>query len=280
MTLNYRIHWVDDSTEFAESVRDGIVEHFESAEVNIHAEIVDDGEDIEDTAFSEALDLFVLDYNLDGRNGDELIKILRSNGELTEIVFYSQDGSVCEKFPSEEGIHTCIREDAGEKIRTVVDRFIDRSRNVAVMRGMIISEAIDLENRLTSIVVDMFGDKKQLFQDKILNKPLLDFEKKRMFLQSVLKDALKEARDSEQKDEAKIEKLDRLTKSLNSFKEEIIDQRNILAHSNKTFESGVLKLTPLIKGSAIVFDNAWKNSVRENIKKHMRNLHEIRGVLL
>ena len=46
MTLNYRIHWVDDTPEFAESVRDGIVEHFEDAEVNIHAEIVDDGGNI------------------------------------------------------------------------------------------------------------------------------------------------------------------------------------------------------------------------------------------
>lgn len=280
MTLNYRIHWVDDTPEFAESVRDGIVEHFEDAEVNIHAEIVDDGGNIENTAFSESLDLFVLDYNLDGRNGDELIEALRRNGELTEIVFYSQDGSVCEKFLSEEGVHTCIREDAEEKIRNVVDRFLDRSKNVAVMRGMIISEAIDLENRLTSIVVDLFGEKKQLFQDKILNKPLLDFEKKRMFLQSVLKDSLSEARDLEPENIVKIKKLDRLTKSLNSFKEEIIDQRNILAHSEKKFDDGVLKLTPLTKGPPIVFDNIWKNNVRENIKKHMKNLHEIRGCLL
>ena len=34
MTLNYRIHWVDDSPEFAEGVRDGIVNHFEKTEVN------------------------------------------------------------------------------------------------------------------------------------------------------------------------------------------------------------------------------------------------------
>ena len=281
MTLNYRIHWVDDSPEFAEGVRDGIVNHFEKTEVNIEAKIVDDGEGIENTAFSEALDLFVLDYHLDGRNGDELINALRGNGELTEIVFYSQDVSVCEKFPSEEGVHTCIRVDAEEKIRNVVDRFIDRSKNVAVMRGMIISEAIDLENRLTAIIIDLFGDKGELFRDKILNKPRLDFNGKRMFIQSVMNDILDKARENKLEDTDKIKNIERLIQSLADFKADIIDQRNILAHCEKKFSNGVLRLSPLSKneGAPILFDNNWKNTIRENIKKHMKNIYEIRGYI-
>ena len=280
MTLNYRIHWVDDTPEFAESIRDGIVEHFENAEVDIQTNIVDDGEGIENTALSEALDLFVLDYNLDGRNGDELIEVLRKNGELTEIVFYSQDVNVCGKFPTEEGVHTCIREDAGDKIRDVVNRFIDRSKNVSLMRGMIISEAIDLENRLTAIIVNLFGDKGELFRGKVLNKPFLDFEKKRMFLQSVVNDTLKETRSTEPENAKKIADLVRLTGSLTELKKEIIDQRNILAHSEKSFDGGLLKLKPLTNGAPITFDNKWKNEIRNNIKKHMKNLYEIRSILL
>lgn len=279
MSLNYRIYWVDDSPDFAETVKEEISLHFEKDIINIIANIVEDGDNIEDIARSTALDLFVLDYGLDGRNGDELIQSLRANGEITEIVFYSQDEKIHEKCKNIEGVHLCERAHAGEKLKTVINRFIDRCGNVAVMRGMIISEAIDVENRLTSIILEMFGDKRNLFQEKILNKPILDFEKKRAFLQSVLNDQKKEEEQKASKDQVLIDKLNRLSSSLNEFKKEIVDQRNILAHSEKTFDGGMLTLKPLTKGPAIKFDNIWKNLIRDNIKKHMQNLHEINELL-
>lgn len=280
MSLNYRIHWVDDSRTFAQSVRDEIVLHFDDAPINILADIFEDGERIEEVARSTPLDLFVLDYELDGRNGDELIKILRTNGELTEIVFYSQDDDIHQKCPEVIGVHPCLRSDAGTQIQNVIEKFIDRINNIAVVRGMIISEAIEVENRLTEILLEAFGEKDELFREKILNKAFLDFEKKRMTVQSILKDRLKEAENSTPKDDILIEKLKKLNEVLKDMKKDIVDQRNILAHSEKAIEDdGVLTLRPLNKGPAIKFDDDWKNAIRDNVKKHMKNLHEIREVL-
>ncbi|MEQ9556729.1 MAG: hypothetical protein RIG67_13215 [Rhodospirillales bacterium] len=280
MSLNYKIHWVDDSPDFAEAIKEDVELHFADAPINIDADIVEDGDQIEEVARSTSLDLFILDYGLDGRNGDELIKILRGSGELTEIVFYSQDDDIHKKCPEVVGVYPCQRAEAGEKIKSVITKFIDRINNIAVMRGMIISEAIEVENRLTEILLGAFNDKKDLFREKILNKAIMDFEKKRMFVQSVLKDKIKEANQSAPKDQGLLEKLNGMNDILSSMKKDIIDQRNILAHSEKTFdENGVLELKPLTKGASIKFDDDWKNTIRENIKLHMKNLYEIGEVL-
>jgi len=280
MSLNYRIHWVDDTPENAESILEDVRLDFDEEHIKIVPKIVDDGDDIEEIARSTPLDLFILDYGLDGRNGDKLIKNLRANGELTEIVFYSQNEEIHKICPDTFGVHPCLRDEAGTKIKEVISKFIDRINNIAVVRGMIITEAIEVENRLTEILLDAFGDKKSLFREKILNKPIMDFARKLMFVQSVLNDKISEANQAEPKNDALIEKLKSLKETLKSMQKEIVDQRNILAHSEKGFnEDGILTLKNLHNGPDISFDDDWKNSIRDNVKKHMQNLHEIRESL-
>lgn len=282
MSLIYRIHWVDDNLENANSVMEGVNLKFHDVAVTIEAEIVEDGDDIEEVARSSSLDLFVLDYNLDTRNGDELISSLRLNGELTEIVFYSQDPEVYDRCVGVEGVFPCERDGAQAEIISVIEKFLDRNKTISVMRGIIISEAIDLENKLTDIILAMFEDKAELFRLKILNKPIMDFSKKYFFVQSVLKDKLKAER--EQEDGGDLHLIQRMVDVeaiLKGMRAEIIDQRNILAHASKTFEDGVLVLSPLIKdGSPIKFNDEWKNVVRENIRKHTRNIAELRNILI
>lgn len=281
MSLIYKVHWVDDNLENAQSVIDGVKLKFPNNEITIEENIVDDGDDIKDVAESSSLDLFVLDYNLDGKNGDELIVDLRNSGELTEIVFYSQDPEVHKKCPKTDGVFPCERKDAEDEIVKVIKRFLERNSNISVMRGIIISEAIDLENKLTDIILSLFGDKSELFQLKILNKPILDFSKKFNFLQSVLNDKIAEEREKkEDADLALLQRMKDVQTVLKNMKTEIIDQRNILAHSKKKVEDGVLILKPLSKsGTPIKFNTEWKNVVRENIWKHTKNVAELRAIL-
>ena len=280
MNLKYRIYWIDDTPEFAASVQEDIFLRFKSDAIDIEIIDSEDGENIEEIARTTALDLFVLDYNLDGRDGEELIRSLRANGELTEIVFYSMDDAIHEKCKGLEGVHVCGRNDASETLKPVIMRFMDRCNNVAVMRGMIISEAIDVENRLTDIILELFGDKKTLFRNKIIEKPIMDFEKKRMFVQSVLKDHIEDENASSNPDTDKVERMNGLRSTLNEMKKEIVDQRNILAHSEKKFNDGILTLSGLSGAIPIKFDIEWKNTIRSNIKKHMKNLGEIRALLI
>lgn len=278
MTLNYRIHWIDDDTDYSDSLFSNIEFEFNDR-IEFDPDFAVDGTKVEDLISSEHLDLIILDYNLDGAdNGDEVIKHLRKSGELTEIVFYSEDNDVYEKCADIAGVHICIRDDAEATISKVLKSFVERNNNVAVMRGVIISEAIDVENKLTEIILGIFGDKADLFQRRILNKPLLDFTKKHGFLSGVLNELLTQKKSETPADDEAIQKLENLRSILKTMPKEIVNQRNILAHSEKSFEDGVLTLSSLNSDPAIKFDDAWKNGIRANIKKHLKNLAELKLV--
>lgn len=278
--LSYRIHWVDDSQDWVESVKDPIKRDFENDEVCLEIETFENGNNIESELRKNPADLVILDYNLPGKSGIELVQDLRKGGNLTEIIFYSQDDAKKSEFKSWDGVHSCRRDDASEKLSTVITRFIDRTKNIAIMRGMIISEAIDCENYLTQIILNLFGDKSDIFRDKVLDKAYLDFEKKRMLVASVLKDKRKlEARDGASHE--RIALIANCIECIGQMKNEIVDQRNILAHSEKTVnEEGVLILRGLNKSqSGIEFTNHWKNEIRGNINKHLVNLRQISEIL-
>jgi len=281
MSLAYRIFWIDDDTDFPKSIITSLEADFPKTEITFQTTVELNGNNLTKTSQAEHLDLVILDYNLDEKNGDELLQELRASGELTEVVFYSQDPNVHEKCQDLEGVHVCQRGDAAEQISDVVRSFITRCKNVAVMRGVIISEAIDVENRLTDLILDMFGDKAPLFQSRILNTPLLDFGKKIFFVNGVVKEILAEerAKAKGQPDTEWVANLAACKIILGKLDKEIMEPRNILAHSKKSFEDGVVTLAPLIKSEPIKFNNDWKNEIRKNMKAHLTNLAKLRTLL-
>ena len=278
--LNYRIHWVDDTPEWVDSVRGPIERDYADSEIALGIVTEENGNEIEAQLLVAPIDLVVLDYNLPDKTGIELIRQIRGGGNLTEIVFYSQDNTKQSEFANWDGVHSCLRDEADAKLRSVIDRFIDRTKNVAILRGMIISEAIDCENYLTEIILKLFGDRSDIFQEKILNKAYLDFEKKRMFVTSVLNDKRKSLQ-GHGADQNTLSNVDACIGCIGQMKSEIVDQRNILAHSAKSVgEDGILTLKGLKgKGAGITFDNTWKNTIRENIRKHLTNLQKISVIL-
>lgn len=280
MSLDYNIYWIDDDEDLPKSLLEGLEIHYDGA-LKFEYDIDGDGANLEKKLASEPIDLLILDWNIDGdRTGLQLINDLRSSGELTEVIFYSQDEKVKDQCKDIMGVHTCQKGEADGRIRTVIDRFRDRAKNVALMRGMIISEAIDLENRLTDLIVDLFGDKGELFKSRVLNKPLLDFGKKHGFINGLLKDRISSLRATENPDEEKVKQLVDMKEVFNQMMKEIVNQRNILAHSKKSFEDGVLVLSSLNNDPAIHFNDEWKNDIRANIKKHLGNLVAIREALV
>ena len=274
MSLNYRILWVDDSTAWVASIRPSIEEFMTENGLTPLITFQENGNEIENIFRVENIDLLILDQGLPGKNGDEIIKDVRRHGEITEIVFYSQDDEHLNAVSQWDGVRYTHRDDADETIKGVIKEFIERNKSITVMRGIIIAEAIDVENKLTAIIKKIFGDKADLFKNKILDKPWLDFAKKQMFVQSCLNDKLKEAGAQTPQDAALITKLSGCCDILKLLQTEVIDQRNILAHSDKeTNAEGHLVLNAL-GGSTqkITFNNEWKNTIRENMKKQRANL--------
>jgi hypothetical protein len=280
MSLEYKIFWIDDDDELPRALEEALNLEFDD-HFDFDIEVEGDGSNLEAKLASEPIDLLVLDWNIGGeKSGLDLIRELRASGELTEIIFYSQDDGVqdaCREFP---GVHACTKVEADSKISALINRFLERSKNVAIMRGMIISEAIDLENRLTDIVIDLFGDRSELFRYRVMNKRIFDFGKKHTFLMGVLKDFIREQEESDEPDANLVARIRDKKNILREMNGEIINQRNILAHSKKRFEEGVLVLDGLNRDGGIRFDDDWKNQIRANIKKHLSNLREIRQELV
>lgn len=280
MSLDYKIYWIDDDADLPNSLKERLEIEYEDV-FNFNIDIEGDGENLENKMASEPIDLLIIDWNINGdRNGLQLIDQLRASGELTEVIFYSQDSGVKDQCKDFIGVHTCTKGDASDKIIHVIERFRDRTQNIAIMRGMVISEAIDLENKLTDIITALFGNKSELFRSRILNTPILDFGKKHSFLCGVIKDKITDLKRAVTVEADKIRHFEEIKSTLDCMMKEVINQRNILAHSKKTIQDGVLVLASLNKGPSIRFDDAWKNQIRSNIKKHLTNLVAIENALI
>ncbi len=277
MSLNYRIFWIDDSTEWVGSVRPSIEEFMTENGLTPIITFQENGDEIENIFGSENVDLLILDQGLPGKTGDEIIRDVRSHGEITEIVFYSQDDHHMNAVSQWDGVRYTHRDDAEVFIKEVINAFIERNKSIRVMRGIIIAEAIDVENKLTVIIKKIFGDKADLFKTKILDKTWLDFTKKHTFVQSCLNDKLAQTQTQTPRDAALIARVNGYCEILKLLPKEVIEQRNILAHSEKeTNADGHLVLNALGNSKQkIIFDAAWKNTIRENMKKHRANLQAI-----
>lgn len=280
MSLNYRIHWIDDDNDYPKSLLENLKLEFDD-DVNFSPDFAVDGNKIDELVDSEHLDLIVLDFNLEGgQSGDRIITRLREAGELTEIVFYSADPEVHEKCIRQEGVYVCLRDNAEEEITKVVRRFVDRNSNVAVMRGVIISEAIDVENKVSEIILALFGDKSDMFKRRILEERHLDFGGKIKFINGAIKDLIAAEYNKSPVNTEFVEKIKTMKSILKDLDKEVVQPRNILAHAEKSVVGGVLTLKPNNKSDPIKFDDEWKNKIRIDMKKHLQNLSNLKKELL
>ena len=73
-----------------ESIEDSIKSHLKVRGYVPKIDFYGSAENVDTSKLTE-VDLIIIDYQLPGSNGDELIKQIRNKECLTKIVFYSQD---------------------------------------------------------------------------------------------------------------------------------------------------------------------------------------------
>lgn len=272
MKIQCNILWIDDAPDWVESVKAGLNAYDDDHhELKFH--IMEDGDNFSKVLSSRSIDLIILDHNLPNRNGDELIREARNLGETTDIIFYSQNDQSNNVVCNWGGVLFTPRDDASGYIEAALSDFKKRISNISLMRGMIIAEAIDFENKVTELLKKMFGNKANLFTRHILDKPYLDFSKKCNMLTGFLKDLL----DGDSVSDVDRPRVDLMYSTSIQMQAEIVDQRNILAHSvRKIDEEGSLVLQGINQRTKnIVFDHTWKFNIRVNIAKHRLNLMAI-----
>lgn len=187
MRLKYNILWFDDDTDWIESVEDeitdflldnGFILNFENHRnaIKLDNVITDMKNNVKD------IDIILMDYKLLNHDkGDAIIKKIREQEVLTEILFYSQDAAVRNKFKEEciEGIYFSNRSDFLVRLFQIIPHTIKKVLDLTNMRGLVIAEASSLDLSLNELLLNMITlldnhspCQRQVVIDKVFTKRL------------------------------------------------------------------------------------------------------------
>ncbi|MEF3310611.1 response regulator [Paenibacillus sp. GYB004] len=164
MKIKYRILWFEDNKSW-----------FETASRNISDFLDDNGFELEATRYDNAhqgikyilsncdYDLILMDLNLNGTHGDKIIEDIRNEDLFTEIIFYSQsDVQTIRATIRDKGIDGlyCTSRNTDEfedKVTKIIRNTIKKVQDVNNMRGLVIAQTIDLENKIKEMLQKYFA---------------------------------------------------------------------------------------------------------------------------
>lgn len=314
MRLKYRILWFEDEPEFVENMTPQIREYLlEELGLDLEINLQQNGTDLDNLISHNDYDLIVTDLNLDdGQTGKNLIDRIRGDEVLTEVLLYSGNGEEIKKVinetPGLERVSFAVGRDAlPDRLRRIITLTVRKVQDVTNVRGLVIAEAIDLEDKMLEIITQYFKAleddtekegfiKKHLegtneYFQKQMNEissfsasQILEFVDKacgEMFSKYValnrLLDATRKKFDPSKPDEkAKIVLLDKLKEELKKMNDEVINLRNDLAHvKEEKDEHGQSVLKNTKRGREIVFSNNTYVGIRKSLRYHAANLTEI-----
>lgn len=285
--MKFRIIWIDDSSTWVNSVSDVLIDAFTDFNFTpIVEKFVAVNDESRAAINNNYLDLLIIDCNLPEINGNEFIQELRSNRCFSHIIFYSQDAKNLGLVHQDKHFsHVTIRDDFSEVIEQVADQAFRKYNHPSFMRGLLLSEFIDLESLLDDLVSSCFKDESSYFKESIINKGGESFSlgTKQNFTCRLIRDATEKFKqDALTKDEeliaenAKIiAKLDEINFTSSSFSKKIIRRRNILAHAHPAYDHETGKITLISAFPDVDFTGDWLFETRNFIhdyKNKIKNL--------
>lgn len=287
MRLNYNVLWIDDRHDSIEPLENSIKEFLDENGFVLNVDYHKDGSNLEKLISKPELDLILLDQNLSKKSGEELSKTIRGKEKYIEIILYTQDPNtdLREKSLGLDGIYRTHRSGIELVMKKVINRAIKKTQDLNVMRGLVIAETIDIENQVEEIMSKCFEEKGKFFREKVLERNVYDFAKKLHFLNSILGDLIKQLTIKYQKNKqsknetnkTKLDHLDQLFKEAKKIEKEVLDNRNILAHSKVEYDKvgkACLKRRNKRTGD-INFDESWCKRMRKTLIKHSQNLENL-----
>ena len=238
-------------------------------------------------------DLILLDLNLNKLlQGSDLIPRIRNHNILSDILFYSDDinhyNSKLKTLGNLDGVYFYRgRKNILTKIKKLILKSIKKHQTVTNLRGLVISEAIDLEEKMSKIIIKFFGllnhPREALFFEKILDPEVFMLGKKSRLMNSIcsqLKSELtkkicgfKKGEKEEEKSLLKI--IGQIHDECKKIDDEVVKIRNILSHvKQSTKNPGILKST-IKKYDKININNDWCIKTRKDLIKHSENLDKL-----
>ncbi len=285
--LKYKALWIDDTPEAAEPKIEGIKDFLEEEGFIFEYMLKENADGIKEHLNDPELDIVITDFNLTGITAHELITKVRTQHKYIELILYSENPpSEFEKvLQSFQGIYGCTRADVEDTIISVIQSTIRRTQNVNNMRGIVIAEGIDIENQVEEIIIKYFDDKGDLARKVLEKEGVCDFGKKIFFLNSILKNIVKDynkmVSEGTPKIKSQIQEKKTVLQPLYDIAKKLVDEimkpRNVLAHVEmKIGPDNVPYLKSMYKNCENINANLdWCKGTRKNLQKHSENLANI-----
>ncbi len=293
MSLSYKILWVeDDPTTINSKVRQ-IKLFLEEQGFRPDIVVIESGDTIETYLSDPLLDLIITDYNIrDDLNGKQLTEKIRSLDAMVDIILYSQavGTDLYDEAGALDGVYISNREGLEDKLKEVIQITIRRTQDINNMRGIMISEAIDIENQIEDVILAYYDTREKDLAKELLSGdgcnelgPKIKFLKDMILNKIVaeLNEDIKSGGDGK-KTQAKetlkiLEPLLVIVKKLNA---EVCMPRNMLAHVEHVIDGGKICLRAIRGGyEDILIDSKKCKDIRQSLMKHATNLNQIKEFL-
>ena len=270
--MRYRIIWVDDSRQWADSVRDDMLEIFtDKGFTPILEEFQVIGEEVTNQINNNYSDLIILDCNLPGKNGDVFIRELRQSGCYAHIVFYSNNEENLNLIEDDDHfINITPRGNIIDTIETVVNEAYRKYNHPSFKRGLLLSEFIDLETLMDDFISSCFKSESEFFRETVINKGGESYS-----LSTKFKFIIRVLKESKIKQPEMSREIDDIGFTSNKFNEKIIKRRNILAHAHPKYDTENGKITLVSAFDDVNFDNDWFFNTRNYIHEHKNMLKKM-----
>ena len=164
MKTSYNILWVDDEPNSVDTDIADVEEYL--AEYGIDANIMfvgapSDGsvkQQVDQYLDNPDLDILLVDYHMDGMNGDELVRMIRETDHVyLPVIFYSSS-TVDELFSAVnqaqlDGVYIANRDRSGliNKVKAVVASLLKREQSVKQVRGLLMEGVSEIDAQFFEI---------------------------------------------------------------------------------------------------------------------------------
>lgn len=299
MRLKYQILWVENDSDWAESIEDDLKEIVEGEYGLVLNWDLYSKQD--DKIQYNNYDLILMDLNLETEpSGDLLIKNIRDKEIYTDVVFYSADGLQKIKQKAQaldlEGVYFAGRDKDLfiNKIKAVIQTTIRKVQDLNNLRGLVMAETSELDKKMENICLCYFVQNKSDKSDVIFEEILVGLEtdylnnlkksnncdkkcthnirNKPSFGEIITNFAFDSAR--------KARSIKKIVEETNfplqphglnndfyeAYLNDIIGTRNLLAHSHSIIsETGQEVLVSKKDGNEIIFDETKIKEIRQRI---------------
>ncbi|MCK4793999.1 MAG: response regulator [Desulfobacteraceae bacterium] len=285
MSLSYKILWIDDNPTTVRSKIGQIKTFLEEQGFKSVIDVIESGNDIESYLLDPLLDLIVTDYKIhDDLNGKELAERIRESDAMVDIILYSQVAGtdLYKEVGTLDGVYISNRQGLEDKIKEVIEITIRRTQRVSNMRGIVISEAIDIENQIEDIILSYYDTReKELAKELLSGDGCNELGPKIRFLNSTLKNIVASIKNSADATEKKmLQNIELLLSIAKKLENEVCKPRNMLAHVEHTIDNNTIFLKSLKSGyEDIKIDTGCCQKMRQSFMKHASNLDQIKSFL-